>query len=791
MIRFPWAPPLFVAISIGFLADVVLTGRAYVLRDILTFFRPWQHAVREAVRSGHLPLWNHDTLCGVPLLANLQSGFFYPPNWLYWFLPFDRALSINMALHLAIAGLAMHGFLRRAGVVPSGAFFGGAAFAWGTWTIAHLEFPMKLGAAVWIPLLWSGVREATLDGRPRGIAIAATAIALSLFAGYPQITVFGLISGALLWLMSLPEAARAGATRRGRALRFGGAPLAVGLGGLLAAGQLLPAAEMASLSSKAAPYDAAVALTRSLPPKNLLGVVDPFFFGFPGVDRFWGGEIVEYAFGAFYPGALAIVAALFAIPVALRVWRRWDAVVPAFLLTGAILGALLAVGRHAPVHPWLHDHAPGFDRFRWPAAAGFLVAVHLAGLAGVGLGSIATHRARIVGASVVAIVLGGGILALWAAAGADGETLRALQLGGAAEFQVGPWEEYREVWRATLPARGAQLVAAGALGLLLAGTRFRLALVWIALLVADLLGAAGRLAPPSAHGFYDAVPDEVVAIRAELGERRIFTPRATDQLGNFLYGGRDLAPFEWARRAMLCNANVPFGVAQANGCEPLDPRRHAAFVQAFEAPDTPWEIKERIFDLWDAALFAAADVRPLDVPHLGPGNPGLELSRHEPRLAHAQVVPGWQTHDDPMQLLAALLSPDHDPALLALLEPAPGGPEPPPSSPPNGAARTVRWEARRNALHAEWDGGPAGMLRILQTWAPGWEATVNGAPAPVHRADFLFLAVPVPEGRCEVDLVYRPGSVRRGLWLSLAGLLAIGGCFALDRRTHSRSSAVR
>jgi uncharacterized membrane protein YfhO len=81
------------------------------------------------------------------------------------------------------------------------------------------------------------------------------------------------------------------------------------------------------------------------------------------------------------------------------------------------------------------------------------------------------------------------------------------------------------------------------------------------------------------------------------------------------------------------------------------------------------------------------------------------------------------------------------------------------------------------------------MLRILETWAPGWEATVNGVPAPVHRADFLFLAVPVPEGPCEVDLVYRPASVRRGLWLSLAGLLAIGGCLALDRRTHSVPSA--
>jgi hypothetical protein len=685
----------------------------------------------------------------------------------------------------------MHGFLRRAGVVRSGAFFGGAAFAWGTWTISHLEFPMKLGAAVWIPLLWSGVRETTCEGRPRGVAIAATAIGLSLFAGYPQITFLGSISAALLWLMSLPEAVRAGATRAGRALRFAGAPVAAALGAALAGAQLLPAAEMASLSSKAAPYDAAVALTRSLPPKNLLGVADPFFFGFPGVDRFWGGEIVEYPFGAFYPGALALVAALFALPIVVRAWRRWDAVVPAFLFAGAILGALLAVGRHGPVHPWLFEHVPGFDRFRWPAAAGVLVALHVAGLAGVGLGSIVTRRGRVVAASSLAVLLGVGVLLLWSAGGGDAAALRELQLGGAAEFQVEPWEGHFDAWRATLPARGAQLVAGGVLGLVLAGTRFRVSLVWIALLLADLLAAAGRLGPPTARGFYDGgAPDEVLAIRAEAGERRIFTPRATDQLGNFLYGARDLAPFEWARRAMLCNANVPFGVAQANGCEPLDPRRHGAFLQAFESADTPWEIKERIFDLWDAALFVASDVRPLDVPHVGP-DAGLELSRHDPRLARAQVVPGWRTHDEPMRLLAELLSPEHDPATLVLLEAAPGGADPPPSSPPSGRAQNVSWGTRRNGFHAERDAGPAGMLRVLETWAPGWEATVNGAPAPVHRADFLFLAVPVPEGPCRVDLVYRPDSVRRGLWLSLAGLLGIGGCLALDRRTHSPSFTAR
>jgi uncharacterized membrane protein YfhO len=65
------------------------------------------------------------------------------------------------------------------------------------------------------------------------------------------------------------------------------------------------------------------------------------------------------------------------------------------------------------------------------------------------------------------------------------------------------------------------------------------------------------------------------------------------------------------------------------------------------------------------------------------------------------------------------------------------------------------------------------MLRVLESWAPGWTATVNGAPAPLLRADFLFMAVPVPEGPCEVVLEYRPASVRHGTLLSALGLIVL------------------
>ena len=46
--------------------------------------------------------------------------------------------------------------------------------------------------------------------------------------------------------------------------------------------------------------------------------------------------------------------------------------------------------------------------------------------------------------------------------------------------------------------------------------------------------------------------------------------------------------------------HVPAGIPQVLGCEPLNPRRHEAFTQAFDPPQTKHRIRERIFDLWDA-----------------------------------------------------------------------------------------------------------------------------------------------------------------------------------------------
>jgi len=64
-----------------------------------------------------------------------------------------------------------------------------------------------------------------------------------------------------------------------------------------------------------------------------------------------------------------------------------------------------------------------------------------------------------------------------------------------------------------------------------------------------------------------------------------------------------------------------------------------------------------------------------------------------------------------------------------------------------------------------------GYLVLTDAFYPGWQATVNGAPVPILRADPYFRAVALEAGQHRVEFVYQPLSIRLGIALSALSLL--------------------
>jgi hypothetical protein len=78
-----------------------------------------------------------------------------------------------------------------------------------------------------------------------------------------------------------------------------------------------------------------------------------------------------------------------------------------------------------------------------------------------------------------------------------------------------------------------------------------------------------------------------------------------------------------------------------------------------------------------------------------------------------------------------------------------------------------------------------GYLVLRRTFFPGWVATVNGARAPVLRADFAFCAIELPAGESRIEFAYRPASFRDGLWIA-ALATALGGFLYWLTRARGR-----
>ena len=61
----------------------------------------------------------------------------------------------------------------------------------------------------------------------------------------------------------------------------------------------------------------------------------------------------------------------------------------------------------------------------------------------------------------------------------------------------------------------------------------------------------------------------------------------------------------------------------------------------------------------------------------------------------------------------------------------------------------------------------ATMLVLGEAWYPGWQAQVNGEPAPISRANLIFRALPVPAGESTVSLVFEPQLWRSALYIGI------------------------
>lgn len=792
-----------------------LAGFAPSGGDIVNQYLPYQALVRSALRQGAAPYWNAFTFCGRPLMADIQVGVLYPPNWLHWVAPLPLSFALLLALHGAwmLAGcwrLGRHWKLEPAAIALGAALFSASPF----FTLkASQGIVLFIYVGAWWP--WVALATARLVERPgfKRLALLALTLALSLLAGSPQITYYGWLAAGVLAL-AIP----AGGESKSAAVRKVGA-LAWLAGAFALAAGLTAIQTMQTASFIGSSFERGAAggagweyiTDGSLAPRLLWLLVNPGFLGIgesEGANYF--GSTLDFAEACFYA---PLWAALLLAPLGLGAWRwlrdeKGDKVGAAkpgplhrrLLLIGflaMLLGVALALGEHSPLFKAFYYVFPGFNRFRVPAR---LMVFFFAGEALVA--ALALHgllRARVVRWGARA----------WIAIGAAA-ALALVWVPFA--LRVPLWGQLGSSLPGFFIQRGAvantALFEQASIHALVTGLSVSAGVVMAAAILWALAGARGTL-PHLAWALPALAALELFVLALPFQKTTFFTQYEKEfypqtplvkRLQEEHRGGRVLwldDVISWTvdqnQPEIYPNRLVMQGLPECRGYDPVNARWIGMWMNLLAG--RPAEANPRGFmfapqvalPAWLTLMGVDTVVSYTDlsqVPELQPRwqfpykEGTLTIWRNErfQGLAFAAGAPKVARDEVQAMMISAGLAanPATPPAQAIVVTQAMFGEGAPKLAPRVDERFTVkRLEGGPNQFRYEVNYPAPALLCLAQSAYGGWSATVDGEPVQPGMMSGAFLAAAVPKGKHTVVFDFLPEGLATGRMISLAALVAL------------------
>ena len=735
------------------------------LSDLVTIYYPWLSFSSET--EGPLALWNPYSFLGSPLLANAQNGILFPPNWLYFALPFGAASIVVAIAKMAFAGAFTFLFYRRLGLHEQASLLGALAYMLGGHFIAWFGYPTAYPLVALPFVFWA--LEGICSTRPlTHLPWACLAYGLLMVGGQPQSSFLIAVASLLYFIL------------RARPRFYPLLPLALLVGFCLAAPQLLPFLEY--LNESAAGHLRGSLGWKDYPWYSVASWMNPRFFGDPSHDNFWGFSSVMGE--AMYFGSIPLCF------VTVGLGRKWSRpmcgilAVLAFGLVGLYLPSLRKPYLMVPLLANIDNNklvtlvsfglisfaALGFDRFvngsdgrrvyvswhlsvaAWTVVVGaalmqFRSAIRVLGLTRFEGAELLLHGVFLFCAMV--------LLRLW-------RTGRwSAQRAGSGLILLTTLDLFR-VWGSYYPSYPAAYAKPRSTSLEFLKRNIGLARFYgldaelppeISLLyrIPDARGYDGltplryyRVLGEIDPGVHDLIerfarnPPAAGAWRSDTLFRRSLQPVLTSAdpkvvaaLRRLDYWSNDITRI--TRPHLLSVLGIRFILAAPNSALP----RSLGFELVHSSDAEVWENKDALPRAFIAThpVLTANDADALEQI----ADPGFPFQRTALVFVAGDSARG-----------TGALSDD------ARIEPV----------------SIVQYSPRSVELTTESSSG--GWLVLCDLFYPGWEARVDGKPTPIMPANYVFRAVELPAGKHVVSFRYRPPSFYRGVQLCLAAIVLIG-----------------
>jgi len=801
--RRAFIPPLVLGLlPFVLFVPITLVRRVFSAHDVQGYFFPYHVLPARMLAEGHLPLWNPYVFSGIPLLGDGQTAMFYPPNWLFFLLPGSAALNYVVLLQFSIAGIATYLFARALGLWRLPAFIAGVSYMFCGFLTARVVHLSIMSGAALIPLiLFCLDRLLTAHASPdddrhltgRWFAATGLAVGAQALAGHPQMPVYTVLAVVLYTIVRGVERSIARVSWRplaSAALLLAGAYL---LGYAVAAIQLVPWAEFARFSVRAARADYAFVFSTSTTGAEWLLLLFPYLFGAHDMSLFaFGPWDIQAAARTWehsgYVGVLPLALALVGLwhlaeltrerppaeiserSVPLR--RRWYSLVFLILLLGT--GLVLAAGWHTPFSKIVY-RIPVLGSLRAVERGLVLASLSLTLLAGFGLQRIVERPQRrpwLLPPAVLIVIVPA--FFVWQAHhslpqvlfGMDPHDLQKLSL--------------------ELPNTYVPMLLALTSGLLFAWWSWRPGGtlthgIAAALVLIDLGLYATSFNPTANRALYQYRPEVARVLRAD-GE--LFR-KAT-----LLIDTNDVVDRS-AQEILAISWGMVHGVEDINGFNSLQPRRYTDYVFGPQYNDVSYGyLRDLSLLRSDSAILSSLNVRYLLVPNGVRIDPGPHLrpvfdNLHVRVFENTQVYPRAyfservRSEMDPRAVLRQVTAPGFDGRRDALVETT----DLPPLQPSKTPAVAEATRMSPTELRVTTNTAERRFLVVSEMYFPGWRAYVDGVQTPIFRTNYLFRGVVVPEGQHVVRFVYRPSSVLAGAAVSSLALIGIGVLLYRSSRT--------
>ncbi len=723
------------------------------ITDSFSQFYPWRSLVGEFWRQGKVPLWNPYMFSGAPFLATWHSAALYPLNFLYLVANDISAWTGLIILQVFLSAFFMYLFLRELELNGTASLLGAFAFSFCGYMIAWLEFATGGHAGLWLPLLL--LSELKLIKKINSLYLIP--IAFSFFLIYtagdfqvPFYITFAYILFGIYLIWNLKNRLRS------VFLLICGLILGV----LLSLPQLLPSIELFRNSVRTDDIYIQEYFYGIMNWEKIVTFLWPDFFGNVVTRNYWG----KFGFHEYlaFAGSITLLFATYSFLVKRKTYET-------FFWILLLVSLLFLFPTPLAFLPYTF-HFPGLGTSSASRII-FLVDFCLSVLAAYGLSkwefSDMKRLMKVLGFYLfLTIGIGGG-------------------LGVAITFmKKSPYQPTDTLanilvaLRNMLPTTGI-LIVFGCLILatiLLSYRKFeskRIAylfpLLVLSLSVIDLLRFGWKNTPFS--------PTQFVFPQTKI------TSFLQDQNDNFRIAG-----------GIPLNLFMPFHIDSAEGYDSLYARRNSEWyslvnTQGLQALSGRYGI---IHD-FSSSLLSYANVRyVVDYPKdplggisdmgsyaTGVSSPEFEKVFDEGRISvfeKTNTLPrAWVTNNvdfvsngDVSEKILELK--DSEPKVMLESDPFSLSHEHLTSSVENFLEVANSVSLNASTTHD-------GVLFVSQTYDRGWKAYVDGIETPIYRANYVFQAIPLEEGRHSIYLLYTPLSFTIGKWVSLATLGLLIGIF--------------